>query len=32
MAALAERGGALDWLADDPDLYDEGDPIEQRTC
>ncbi len=32
MAALAERGGALDGLADEPDLYDEGDLIEQRTC
>ena len=29
LAALAERGGALDWLVDEPDLYslDDGEPV-----
>ena len=29
LARLAERGGAFDWLADDPDLYvaEDGDPV-----
>lgn len=25
MAAVAEAGGALDWLTDEPDLYGDGD-------
>ena len=29
LAVLAERGGAFDWLADEPDLYsaDDGEPV-----
>jgi hypothetical protein len=29
LAALAERSGAFDWLADEPDLYslDDGEPV-----
>ncbi|HZR99892.1 MAG TPA: CopG family transcriptional regulator [Chloroflexota bacterium] len=29
LAALAERGGAFDWLADEPDLYSlaDGEPV-----
>ena len=29
LAALAERGGAFDWLADEPDLYsiNDGEPV-----
>ncbi len=25
LAAVAERGGALDWLAEEPELYSTGD-------
>lgn len=29
LAALAQHGGAFDWLADEPDLYssDDGEPV-----
>jgi hypothetical protein len=29
VAGLAQRGGALDWLADEPDLYtdEDGEPV-----
>ena len=29
LAAVAERGGSFDWLADEPDLYgpDDGEPV-----
>ena len=29
LAAIAQRGGAFDWLADEPDLYslDDGEPV-----
>lgn len=30
MAALAQAGGAFDFLADEPDLYSDGDTIEHR--
>jgi hypothetical protein len=29
MAAIAQSGGAFDFLADEPDLYTEVDPIER---
>ena len=34
MAAIAQAGGAFDWLADEPDLYTDADPVQpppQRT-
>ena len=27
MAAMAQAGGAFDWLADEPDLYTDADPV-----
>lgn len=27
MAAIAQAGGGFDWLADEPDLYNDGDLI-----
>jgi hypothetical protein len=29
MAALAEAGGAFDWLADEPDLYTDADLVQR---
>lgn len=29
MAAIAQAGGALDWLADEPDLYTDADLVKQ---
>lgn len=31
MAAVAEAGGAFDWLADEPDLYTDADLARPRT-
>jgi hypothetical protein len=31
MAAIAQAGGAFDWLADEPDLYTDADLIELRA-
>lgn len=28
MAAIAQSGGALDWLADEPDLYTDADLVQ----
>ncbi len=30
MAAMVQAGGAFDWLADEPDLYDESDVIDRH--
>ena len=29
MAAIAQAGGAFDWLADEPDLYTDADLLER---
>ena len=29
MAAIAQAGGALDWLAEEPDLYSDADLVER---
>lgn len=29
MAAIAQAGGAFDWLADEPDLYGDADVVER---
>lgn len=31
MAALAEAGGAFDWLAEEPDLYTDADLVRPRA-
>lgn len=31
MAAVAEAGGAFDWLADEPDLYTDADLVRPRA-
>lgn len=31
MAAIAEAGGAFDWLADEPELYTDADLVRPRT-
>ena len=31
MAAVAEAGGAFDWLADEPDLYTDADLVQPRA-
>ena len=31
MAAVAQAGGAFDWLADEPDLYTDADPVPRRA-
>lgn len=31
MAAIAQAGGALDWLAGEPDLYTDADLVKQAT-
>ena len=30
MAAIAQTGGALDWLAEEPDLYTDADVVRPR--
>ena len=31
MAAIAQAGGAFDWLADEPDLYTDADLVQPRA-
>lgn len=31
MAAIAQAGGAFDWLADEPDLYTDADLLQLRA-
>ena len=31
MAAIAQAGGAFDWLADEPDLYTDADLVPPRA-
>jgi hypothetical protein len=31
MAAIAQAGGAFDWLADEPDLYTDDDLVQPRA-
>jgi len=31
VAALAQEGGAFDWLADEPDLYTDIDLVERKS-
>ena len=31
MAAIAQVGGAFDWLADEPDLYTDADLVQPRA-
>jgi len=31
MAAIAQAGGAFDWLADEPDLYSDADLVQPRA-
>lgn len=31
MAAIAQAGGAFDWLADEPDLYTDADLVQPRS-
>jgi len=31
MTAISEAGGAQDWLADEPDLYDDSDLVERAS-
>ena len=31
MAAIATAGGALDWLADEPELYTDADLVQQAS-
>ncbi len=34
LAAIAQHGGAFDWLRDEPDLYseDDGEPVEDGSA
>lgn len=31
MAAIAQAGGAFDWLADEPDLYTDADLVQPQA-
>ena len=31
MAAIAQAGGAFDWLAEEPDLYTDADPVQPQA-